>query len=135
MDRWKRFLGSWRIRKCQRRRFFIYLLKLYTNGSTGKQKWIFHLTGGYLTYNTGEIFMCTADVGWITGHSWMFSKDSFRSWCLNRCCLWSIIEFYNNDNISTYPNVSCYWKTNQSKSMEMVLYNCWYMVAGLFFQF
>ena len=58
----------------------IHLFKLYTSGSTGKPKGILHTTGGYLTYvsltfkyvfayQPGEIYMCTADVGWITGHS------------------------------------------------------------------
>lgn len=58
--------------------------QLYTSGSTGKPKGIVHTTGGYLTYASltfkyafgyepGDVFMCTADVGWITGHS---CKDS-----------------------------------------------------------
>lgn len=57
------------------------LFILYTSGSTGKPKGILHGTGGYLVYvamtfqyifdyQEGEIFWCTADVGWITGHSY-----------------------------------------------------------------
>src|SRR5262249_18276787 len=57
------------------------LFILYTSGSTGKPKGILHGTGGYLLYATmthqlvfdyhdKEIFWCTADVGWITGHSY-----------------------------------------------------------------
>lgn len=57
------------------------LFILYTSGSTGKPKGIVHGTGGYLVYATvthqyifdyhpGEIFWCTADVGWITGHTY-----------------------------------------------------------------
>jgi acetyl-CoA synthetase len=55
---------------------------LYTSGSTGKPKGVLHTTGGYLTwaswthevifdYRPGEIFWCTADVGWVTGHSYI----------------------------------------------------------------
>jgi len=58
------------------------LFILYTSGSTGKPKGVLHTTGGYLTYaaythhyvfdyNPGEIYWCTADVGWITGHSYI----------------------------------------------------------------
>ncbi len=57
------------------------LFILYTSGSTGKPKGILHTLGGYLLYaamthkyvfdyHEGEIFWCTADVGWITGHSY-----------------------------------------------------------------
>lgn len=57
------------------------LFILYTSGSTGKPKGIVHTTGGYLVYaavthyyvfdyHEGEIYWCTADVGWITGHSY-----------------------------------------------------------------
>jgi len=58
------------------------LFILYTSGSTGTPKGILHTTGGYLTYcaatfkytfdyQPGEIYWCTADVGWITGHSYI----------------------------------------------------------------
>ncbi len=58
------------------------LFILYTSGSTGKPKGVMHTTGGYLVYaafthqhvfdyKPGEIYWCTADVGWITGHSYM----------------------------------------------------------------
>jgi acetyl-CoA synthetase len=58
------------------------LFILYTSGSTGKPKGILHTTGGYLTgtgstfrhifdYRPGDIYWCTADVGWITGHSYI----------------------------------------------------------------
>jgi len=55
---------------------------LYTSGSTGKPKGVVHTTGGYLVfaamthqitfdYHDGDIFWCTADVGWVTGHSYI----------------------------------------------------------------
>jgi acetyl-CoA synthetase len=58
------------------------LFILYTSGSTGKPKGVLHTTGGYLTfvamthqyvfdYHDGDIYMCTADVGWVTGHSYI----------------------------------------------------------------
>ncbi|HKX64855.1 MAG TPA: acetate--CoA ligase, partial [Rhizomicrobium sp.] len=58
------------------------LFILYTSGSTGKPKGVLHTTGGYLLwaaythhyvfdYHEGEIFWCTADVGWVTGHSYI----------------------------------------------------------------
>jgi acetyl-CoA synthetase len=58
------------------------LFILYTSGSTGKPKGVLHTTGGYLAftsmtheyvfdYRDGEIYWCTADVGWVTGHSYI----------------------------------------------------------------
>jgi acetyl-CoA synthetase len=58
------------------------LFILYTSGSTGKPKGVLHTTGGYLfwasfthekvfDYRPGEVFWCTADVGWVTGHSYI----------------------------------------------------------------
>ena len=58
------------------------LFILYTSGSTGKPKGVLHTTGGYLVYasmthqyvfdyHEGDIYWCTADVGWITGHSYI----------------------------------------------------------------
>ena len=58
------------------------LFILYTSGSTGKPKGVVHSTAGYMTfvdytfrnvfqYNDGDIFWCTADLGWITGHSYL----------------------------------------------------------------
>ena len=55
---------------------------LYTSGSTGKPKGVLHTTGGYMVYTSmthhyvfdyhdGEIYLCTADVGWVTGHSYI----------------------------------------------------------------
>ena len=58
------------------------LFILYTSGSTGKPKGVLHTTGGYMVfaslthelvfdYHPGEIYWCTADVGWVTGHSYI----------------------------------------------------------------
>ena len=58
------------------------LFILYTSGSTGKPKGVLHTTGGYLVYvsythqyvfdyREGDVFWCTADIGWVTGHSYI----------------------------------------------------------------
>ncbi len=58
------------------------LFILYTSGSTGKPKGVMHTTGGYLTYvaythkmifdyHDGDVYWCTADIGWVTGHSYI----------------------------------------------------------------
>jgi acetyl-CoA synthetase len=58
------------------------LFILYTSGSTGKPKGVLHTTGGYLVYasytheivfdyHDGDVYWCTADVGWVTGHSYI----------------------------------------------------------------
>ncbi|WP_027713075.1 acetate--CoA ligase [Dickeya chrysanthemi] len=58
------------------------LFILYTSGSTGKPKGVLHTTGGYLVYaattfkyvfdyHPGDVYWCTADVGWVTGHSYL----------------------------------------------------------------
>ena len=58
------------------------LFILYTSGSTGKPKGVVHTCGGYMVYTsytfmnamqykTGELFFCTADIGWVTGHSYV----------------------------------------------------------------
>jgi acetyl-CoA synthetase len=58
------------------------LFILYTSGSTGKPKGVLHTTGGYLVYTSmthqyvfdyhdGDVYWCTADIGWVTGHSYI----------------------------------------------------------------
>ena len=58
------------------------LFILYTSGSTGKPKGVVHTCGGYMVWTTytfvnvfqykpGDVFFCTADIGWITGHSYI----------------------------------------------------------------
>ena len=67
---------------CERMNAEDPLFILYTSGSTGKPKGVLHTTGGYAVwthttfhyvfdYKPGEVFWCTADVGWVTGHSYI----------------------------------------------------------------
>ena len=86
------------------------LFILYTSGSTGKPKGVLHTTGGYLLYaaithkyvfdyHDGDIYWCTADVGWITGHSYIV----YGPLCNGAVSL--IFE-----GIPTYPDASRFWQ-------------------------
>lgn len=86
------------------------LFILYTSGSTGKPKGILHDSGGYLVYaamthkyvfdyHDGDIYWCTADVGWITGHSYMLYGP------LANGATTLIFE-----GVPNYPNVSRFWE-------------------------
>ena len=66
------------------------LFILYTSGSTGKPKGVLHTTGGYgvwtattfhyiFDYRQGEVFWCTADIGWVTGHSYVVYGPLFNA--------------------------------------------------------
>ncbi|WP_254526510.1 MULTISPECIES: acetate--CoA ligase [unclassified Sphingobacterium] len=85
------------------------LLILYTSGSTGKPKGVVHTTAGYMVYtgytfaNTfqyqpGEVYFCTADIGWITGHSYIVYGP------LSQGATSLMFE-----GIPTYPNASRFW--------------------------
>ena len=86
------------------------LFILYTSGSTGKPKGVLHTTAGYLLqtaishklvfdYKEDEIYWCTADVGWITGHSYIVYGP------LANCATSVIFE-----GIPTYPSPSRFWE-------------------------
>lgn len=86
------------------------LFILYTSGSTGKPKGVVHTTGGYLLYaalthkygfdyQEGDVYWCMADIGWITGHSYVV----YGPLC-NRAT--SIIF----EGVPTYPNASRTWE-------------------------
>ena len=86
------------------------LFILYTSGSTGKPKGVLHTTGGYLVYaslthqyvfdyHEGDIFWCTADVGWITGHSYMVYGPLLNG---------ATQVFF--EGVPTYPDASRFWK-------------------------
>jgi acetyl-CoA synthetase len=86
------------------------LFILYTSGSTGKPKGVLHTTGGYLLfaaithkyvfdYHDGDIYWCTADVGWITGHSYIVYGP------LANGAISLIFE-----GVPTYPDASRFWQ-------------------------
>jgi acetyl-CoA synthetase len=86
------------------------LFILYTSGSTGKPKGVLHTTGGYLLfsaithkyvfdYHEGDIYWCTADVGWVTGHSYIVYGP------LTNGAVTLMFE-----GIPTYPDASRFWQ-------------------------
>ena len=85
------------------------LFILYTSGSTGKPKGVLHTTGGYLLfaaithkytfdYHDGDIYWCTADVGWVTGHSYIVYGP------LANGAISLVFE-----GIPTYPDTGRFW--------------------------
>ena len=85
------------------------LFILYTSGSTGKPKGALHTSGGYLVYASytfesvfdlrpGDVFWCTADIGWITGHSYVVYGPL--------SCGATTVMF---EGVPTYPNASRCW--------------------------
>jgi acetyl-CoA synthetase len=86
------------------------LFILYTSGSTGKPKGVLHTTGGYLTYvafthkivfdyQPGQVFCCAADVGWITGHSYIVYGPLANGA--------TSVMF---ESVPTYPDPGRYWR-------------------------
>jgi acetyl-CoA synthetase len=86
------------------------LFILYTSGSTGKPKGVLHTTGGYLVfaamthkytfdYRDGEVFWCTADVGWVTGHTYIVYGPLANG---------AITMMF--EGIPNYPDASRFWQ-------------------------
>ncbi|MCR6629319.1 MAG: acetate--CoA ligase [Magnetospirillum sp.] len=86
------------------------LFILYTSGSTGKPKGVLHTTGGYLVYasmthqyvfdyHEGDVYWCTADVGWVTGHSYIVYGPLANG---------AITLMF--EGIPTYPDASRFWQ-------------------------
>jgi acetyl-CoA synthetase len=86
------------------------LFILYTSGSTGKPKGVLHTTGGYLVYASithdyvfdyrpGEVFWCTADVGWVTGHTYIVYGPLANGA--------TVLMF---EGVPNYPTVSRFWE-------------------------
>lgn len=86
------------------------LFILYTSGSTGKPKGVLHTTGGYMVwasythqyvfdYRPGEVFWCTADVGWVTGHTYIVYGPLANGA--------TTLMF---EGVPNYPTVSRFWE-------------------------
>ena len=83
---------------------------LYTSGSTGKPKGVLHTTGGYMVYasmthhyvfdyHDGDIYWCTADVGWVTGHSYIIYGPLANG---------AVTLMF--EGVPTYPDSSRFWR-------------------------
>ncbi|MBB3808825.1 acetate--CoA ligase [Pseudochelatococcus contaminans] len=86
------------------------LFILYTSGSTGKPKGVLHTTGGYLVYASmthqyvfdyqeGDVYWCTADVGWVTGHTYIVYGPLANGA--------TTLMF---EGVPTYPDISRFWQ-------------------------
>ncbi|HEX4964904.1 MAG TPA: acetate--CoA ligase [Thermoanaerobaculia bacterium] len=86
------------------------LFILYTSGSTGKPKGVLHTTGGYLVYaalthklvfdyHPGDVYCCAADIGWVTGHSYILYGPLTNGA--------TTVMF---ESIPTYPDAGRYWR-------------------------
>ena len=97
------------------------LFILYTSGSTGKPKGVVHTVGGYMVYTTysfvnvfqyqeGDVHFCTADIGWITGHSYILYGP-----LLNGA---TTVIF---EGVPSYPDFSRFWQTiEKHKTLRIV---------------
>ncbi len=96
------------------------LFILYTSGSTGKPKGVLHTTGGYLVYTSithqyvfdyhdGEIYWCTADVGWVTGHSYIIYGP------LSNGAISLMFE-----GVPNYPTTSRFWEVCDKHKVNII---------------
>ncbi len=96
------------------------LFILYTSGSTGKPKGVLHTTGGYgvytsithqyvFDYHDGDIFWCTADVGWVTGHSYIVYGP------LSNGAISMMFE-----GVPNYPTVSRFWEVCDKHKVNII---------------
>ena len=95
------------------------LFILYTSGSTGKPKGVMHTTGGYMVYasmthqyvfdyHDGDIYWCTADVGWVTGHSYIIYGPLANGA--------TTLMF---EGVPTYPDASRFWQVVEKHKVNI----------------
>ena len=95
------------------------LFILYTSGSTGKPKGVMHTTGGYMVYasmthqyvfdyHDGDIYWCTADVGWVTGHSYIVYGPLANG---------AITLMF--EGVPTYPDASRFWQVVEKHKVNI----------------
>ncbi|MDF1758091.1 MAG: acetate--CoA ligase [Legionellaceae bacterium] len=117
--KWKKDRDIWYHQACEKASSFCEvepmlatdpLFILYTSGSTGKPKGVLHTTGGYMVhvattfkqvfnYNQEDVYWCGADIGWITGHSYIVYGPMAN-------CATTIIF----DGVPNFPTYSRYWE-------------------------
>jgi acetyl-CoA synthetase len=96
------------------------LFILYTSGSTGKPKGVLHTTGGYLVfaaithqyvfdYHDGDIYWCTADVGWVTGHSYIVYGPLANGA--------TTLMF---EGVPNYPTTSRFWEVVDKHKVDII---------------
>lgn len=96
------------------------LFILYTSGSTGKPKGVLHTTGGYLLYasmthqyvfdyHDGDVYWCTADVGWVTGHSYIVYGP------LSNGAISLVFE-----GVPNYPTTSRFWEVCDKHKVNII---------------
>ena len=95
------------------------LFILYTSGSTGKPKGVLHTTGGYMVYasmthkyvfdyHDGDVYWCTADVGWVTGHSYILYGPLANG---------AITLMF--EGVPTYPDSSRFWQVIEKHKVNI----------------
>jgi acetyl-CoA synthetase len=95
------------------------LFILYTSGSTGKPKGVLHTTGGYLVYvaltheyvfdyHDGDVYWCTADVGWVTGHSYIVYGPLANG---------AITLMF--EGVPNYPDASRFWQVVDKHQVDI----------------
>ncbi len=96
------------------------LFILYTSGSTGKPKGVLHTTGGYIVfasmthqyvfdYHDGDIYWCTADVGWVTGHSYIVYGPLANG---------AVTMMF--EGVPNYPSMSRFWEVVDKHKVNIV---------------
>ncbi len=96
------------------------LFILYTSGSTGKPKGVLHTTGGYMVYTSithqyifdykdGDIYWCTADIGWVTGHSYIVYGPLANG---------AVTVMF--EGVPNYPDASRFWRIVDKHAINIV---------------